>query len=84
MVAFDVYIVSKTDSAIIRECPFCDAHVEDMLGESTRFIAHLTSPMPRHREKKEWAGYIASINRASGSRATSRAGDDGSGEKKSS
>jgi hypothetical protein len=72
MAAFDAYIVSKSDSAVIRKCPFCDVHVEDLRGESNNFIAHLASPIPKHREKKEWADYVASINRASESKGPRR------------
>ena len=63
MPAFDAFVVSETVSTVIRICPFCDAHVEDLLGKSDNFVSHLPIPILKHREKKAWADYVASINR---------------------
>jgi hypothetical protein len=48
-------VVSETDGIVIRKRPFCDAHIEDILGRRTNFVSHLSIPMSKHREKKAWA-----------------------------
>jgi len=72
MAAFDAYVVFKNITTVTRKCPFCGANVEDLLGASNDFVAHLASPIPGHQEKKEWAEFVASIDRASESKALGR------------
>ena len=63
MSAFDAFaVVSETDGIVIRNCSFCDAHIEDLLGKRTSFVSHLPIPISKRREKA-WADHLDSINR---------------------
>jgi hypothetical protein len=63
MTAFDAYVISQTITTVTRKCPFCDGDVEDSLGESNYFVAHLSSPITKHKERKEWDDYVALLSR---------------------
>jgi hypothetical protein len=59
----DGFVVSKTETSVIKRCPFCDGPIEDSLGKDIKFLMHLGTATPKHQLKQAWADYIAFINR---------------------
>ena len=59
----DSFLVSKTGSAVVRECPFCGEQLQDESGKDINFIVHLGTPTPEHRTKQAWADYVTAMHR---------------------
>ena len=59
----DRFVVSRTEYAATRKCPFCDEGVPDALEKDINFIVHLGSPTPKHQLTQAWADYVGFVNR---------------------
>jgi hypothetical protein len=64
MAAFDAFLLFRNLTTVTRRCPFCGGLVEDPVGKSGKFVAHLPRPIPKHQEKKEWGDYVTLLSRA--------------------
>jgi hypothetical protein len=60
---FDRFIVTKTKTATVRRCPFCNDYIKDEPGAEINLIVHLGEPTPKHTSKREWADYVTVANR---------------------